>query len=511
VTDHDRHFRTDHLMADLRGRSVRGGASTLLGQVLRLVLTIGFTAILARLLTPEDFGLVALVTSITVMVVQFKELGLADSTVQRREINHAQVSTLFWINVGASVVLMLVTAAMGPLLVWFYGDPRVLAITLAIAPAAVFGGAAVQHQALLRRQMRFGVLATIGVVAPTIAFVAAIVAARAGLGYWAQVIFVVTVPAVSAVGIWIGCPWRPGRPAGSAGIGSMLAFGGHRTGVKSVSLFIVHFDKILVGRLAGAAALGIYAKSYYLFHIPLAQLHHAITSVAATALARLRDDPPRYRLFFTRGVKFLAVVNLPAVVFGMLAADRIVLAVLGDQWTEAIPIFRVLGPTVLMTMFAVATDWAYVSLGHTRRQLIWTLVHGALVIVAMSIGIRHGALGLAIAFSVALTILNPLGVIVCFHGTFLRIRDVIGPIVLPATAAVMAGAATWIADTNLIPDTADGNALAALVVNMGVFGAVYAIALFLLPGGRRLLRETRELSRDLRKRDEPPALEEIEV
>ncbi|MHC5113425.1 MAG: oligosaccharide flippase family protein, partial [Planctomycetota bacterium] len=398
-----------------------------------------------------------------------------------------------------------------PLLVWFYDDPRVFAITLAVAPAAILGGAAVQHQALLRRQMRFGLLAVIGVAAPTIAFVAAIAAALAGLGYWAQVIFVVTVPAASLAGLWIACSWRPGRPVRGAGIRSMLAFGGHRTGVLSITLFIVHFDKILVGRLAGATALGIYAKSYYLFHIPLAQLHHAITSVAATALARLRDDPARYRLFFTRGVKFMAVVNLPAVVFGMIAADRIVLGVLGDQWTEAIPIFRVLGPTVLMTLFAVAIDWVYVSIGHTGRQLAWTIVHAALVVVAMVIGIRHGALGLAIAFSVALVILNPIGVFVCFRGTFLRIRDVVGPIVLPAAAAVLAGAATWAVDRAFVAGVAERQAPAALLVDLAVFGVVYAGALLLLPGGRRLLRETRELSRDLRQREEPPPIEDVEV
>ena len=122
------------------------------------------TVILARLLTPEDFGLVAMVTAITGFMVIFKDMGLSMATIQRPEIRHEQVSTLFWINVAVSFVIMLLTAIIAPAIAWFYGRPRLVWITLAFSIGFIFGGLTIQHQALLKRNMRFGTLAAIDII-----------------------------------------------------------------------------------------------------------------------------------------------------------------------------------------------------------------------------------------------------------------------------------------------------------------------------------------------------------
>src|SRR5687768_196555 len=103
ASERDRHFRTDHLMADLKGRSIRGGVVTLSAQAVKFCLQLGSTAVLARLLTPADFGLIAMVAAFVGFVELFKDLGLSVATIQRAEITHQQVSTLFWINVALSV------------------------------------------------------------------------------------------------------------------------------------------------------------------------------------------------------------------------------------------------------------------------------------------------------------------------------------------------------------------------------------------------------------------------
>jgi len=135
-------FDTEYLKADLKGRSVRGGAVTMAAQGARFFLQMGSTVVLARLLTPQDFGLIAMVTAVTAFVMMFKDMGLSMATVQRAEVNHAQISTLFWINVALSLGIMLVTAALAPAIAWFYGEPRLTWITLALAGAFIFGGAA---------------------------------------------------------------------------------------------------------------------------------------------------------------------------------------------------------------------------------------------------------------------------------------------------------------------------------------------------------------------------------
>jgi len=211
-------FETEHLKLDLKGRSVRGGAATLAGQGGRFLIQMVSTVVLARLLTPADFGLIAMVTAVTGFAEFFKDLGLSMATVQKAEVTHEQVSVLFWVNVAMSVLIALITAALGPVIAWFYGDPRLATVTVALSLAFVFGGLTVQHQALLRRQMRFTALAIIPVIAMAAAVMAAIIAGSLGAGYWALVIMELTRAATSAAAVWLVCRWWPGLPTRGAGV-----------------------------------------------------------------------------------------------------------------------------------------------------------------------------------------------------------------------------------------------------------------------------------------------------
>ena len=178
----ERHFSTEHLQGDLRGRSIRGVAVTLTGQGCRFALQTGTTVVLARLLTPGDFGLVAMVTAITSFIASFKDAGLSMATVQREKIDHDQISTLFWINVALSAGMMLLIAALAPAIASLYGEPRLVLITLGLAGAFLFAGLAVQHQALLRRQLRFRALVAIDLSSRAVGITVAIFAFSSAVG-----------------------------------------------------------------------------------------------------------------------------------------------------------------------------------------------------------------------------------------------------------------------------------------------------------------------------------------
>ncbi len=177
-------FDTANLTKDLARRTIRGGAVTLTAQGAKFVLRMGSMAVLARLLTPADFGVIAMVTVITGFVEMFKDAGLSTATVQRATITHAQISTLFWINVALSVGVTATVAGLAPAIAWFYDDPRLTAVTLTLAGTMIFGGLAVQPQALLRRQMQFGRLATIEIASLVAGIGTACAMAVQGFGYW---------------------------------------------------------------------------------------------------------------------------------------------------------------------------------------------------------------------------------------------------------------------------------------------------------------------------------------
>ena len=209
----ENHFQTSDLKADLKRHSVGGGAVTMAAQACKFVLALGSTAVLARILDLEDFGLIAGVMAFIGFADRFKDLGLPMSTVQREEVSHPQVSTLFWINAGFAAVLTLAGAAAAPLVAWFYNEPRLVPVVVALSLTILAGGLTVQHQALLRRTMRFTRLAGIEVTALLLGAAAGIVAATAGGRYWSLVLMQGVTSLITLGGVWLLCSWRPGSTA----------------------------------------------------------------------------------------------------------------------------------------------------------------------------------------------------------------------------------------------------------------------------------------------------------
>ncbi len=491
----ERYLRVDHLSADLRSRSVQGGAVTLASQGGKFLLTLGSTAILARLLTPGDFGLIAMVIIIIGFISIFKDMGLAMATVQRLEVNHAQVSTLFWANLGISVTIMACTAAISPLLAWFYKEPRVTMITLALAGTVLFSGLTVQHQALLRRQMRFAALAAVEITALLVGVIAAIACALAGLGYWSLVVLYIMREVSTTVGVWACCRWRPGMPVRHSGVRSMLSFGAHLTGFNIVNYFARNVDKMLIGWYWGASPLGLYTNAYRILLLPIQQINIPLTSVAVPALSRIQNQPERYRSYYRRGVLLTVAGGMPIVVFLFVAAEKAILTFLGSQWLDAVPIFQALGPAAFIGSFNVATGWVYVSLGTTRRQLSWGLFSSVLIALAYVIALQWGPIGVALSFSASLFVLWLPSVVYCFRRSPLRVRDLGIAIWRPAAASICAGLLLF--GMGAILPFSLPTAL-SLVVDFVFYGVFYVISWIALPGGRQSARDITELIRDLK-------------
>src|SRR5215471_15533717 len=181
----DHYLSTEHLRSSLGQRAARGGAFTLISQVVTFVISLGATAVMARLLTPQDYGLIGMVAVFTNFVSMFKDLGLSTATIQKDQITRDQISTLFWLNVALGAGVMAVSAALSPIVAWFYGDRRLLAITIVTSLGLLISGLAVQHEALLKRQMRFLVLSVISLLSVIVGYIVGITFAWFRFSYWA--------------------------------------------------------------------------------------------------------------------------------------------------------------------------------------------------------------------------------------------------------------------------------------------------------------------------------------
>lgn len=387
-------------MSDLTGRTARGGTIMIGSQAFKFVFNMASAVVLARLLTPEDYGLIAMVAVVTNFSYPFRNLGLSAATIQRPTIDNRQVSTLFWINVGLSVAIMCLTVGFAPVVAWFYGEPRLTWITIAIALGFILSGFAVQHEALLKRQMRFFGLAASEVAAMIMGTVAAISLAWYGAGYWALVSANLVNALSFTVGVWIACRWRPSLPTRNSGVRSMLRFGSNLTANNVINYIARNIDNLLIGRVWGPVQLGLYTRAYQLLLLPLEQISAPIDGVATTALSRLTDAPERYKRAYLRMLEKLAMVTMPAMALMIATSDWLVHVLLGPQWLETGRIFALLGIVGLVEPISNTMGWLLISQARTHHLVQWGLIDGVLSIVSILVGLPWGAIGVAASYAI---------------------------------------------------------------------------------------------------------------
>ena len=439
----DQQHRTDHLKKNLAQRSVRGGLVTFTAKGLSFSLALLSTMVLARLLTPRDFGLIALVAPVTGILGIFLEMGLSAATIQKVDITDRQISTLFWVNTAAGFFLMGVVALLAPGLAWFYQDQRVLAITLALGTMFLVNGMAVQHRALLQRQMQFTRLAVIAIAAQATGVGTAIIMAWLGFNYWALVLNVVAARVVEMLLLWTFSRWVPGRPSLTSGVGGLLRYGGFLTGFNIVNYISRNLDNVLIGKVWGPQQLGFYSKAYSLLLVPIQQINAPAASVAVTGLSRLQSDPARFRRYYLNYLSFIAMVTMPLSVFLLIMAGEVIRFVAGPQWAESVPIFRLLAVSAFVQPIANTSGWLYISTGQTRRMFYWGCGFSGMVVLAFLVGLPFGASGVALCYSIAMLIALWPCIYFSTRGTSVAVSDVWRCVLKPLAAALLAGAVVW--------------------------------------------------------------------
>ena len=363
------------------------------------------TIVLARLLSPQDFGLQGMVVVVTGFLGLFWDAGLGMATIQRLEVTHEQTSTLFWINVAVGAILAVICAALAPLVVRFYHEPRLYWIAVVSGATFLVNGLGAQHGALLVRAMRFVTQAKIGVLSLTVSSAVGIVMALLGCRYWSLVGMAMANSMVSTAAVWLAVPWRPGPPRRRSGIRSMLHFGGLATCNSFVVFLAWNAEKLLLGRFWGAGALGLYGRAFQLVTLPVEQTNIALGSVALPALSRIQHDAKRLARSFLRGYSMLVSLTVPVAISCALFSEEIVRIVLGPKWMEAAPIFRLLAPVALVFAVANPLSWLVISTGRIRRSLSMSAATTPFVIAGIVLGLSHGPKGVALGYSSAMTLL----------------------------------------------------------------------------------------------------------
>jgi O-antigen/teichoic acid export membrane protein len=381
--------------------AARGAGITLGTQGVRFVLQFGSLSVLARLLSPTDFGLVAMVTAIVGVAEIIRDFGLSSAAIQAKQLNDDERSNLFWVNVAIGGACCLIAIAAIPLIIDFYGTPKVGPIVLSLAWLFIVSGINTQFRAELSRSLRFKALAVTDIVAQSSAIAVAIVAASMGAGYWAIVAQQATLTVLTCLSNMMFCHWRPGWFRRSVSIARFFRFGGGVLGTQVIGYATNNLDNVAIGAVNGAGPLGLYSRAYQLLMVPLNQINAPMTRVVLPVLARVQDDEKRYERYVLKaqmvGCYFLA--TLFAIAAG--ASVPIVAVLFGKDWSGVAPIFAALAIGGIFRGIAQVSYWVYLSRGETSAQLKMYLITRPAMIAMILAGLPWGPLGVAIGHSIA--------------------------------------------------------------------------------------------------------------
>lgn len=472
-----------------RGTFVRSAVVTVVGQASMVAVTIASTMMLARLLGPKDFGVIAMTTSLTAFIGSFRDFGFPMATLQAKAIDELRASCLFWINLKLNFGVVAVTIAMAPVLAWFYRDSRLLALTSVMSIGTFAAGVINQHEALLTRQLRFGLIVKADLSSYVVATVLAVYLAWRGAGYWTLAVQYILWQSLRSLILISVSRWKPYSPRKAAAanrqIWEMLAFSRDLTFSRVLAHVGRNIDRVVVGYRAGAYALGLYSAANRWSLFPIQQIYTPLMGPAIAALSRARFDQEAYIRVCRVCLMPVFAVSIPVLAFLAIDADSVVLLLLGRKWQAAIPLFRWLSIGAIAAAAMMVTKWIYISLKQADRQLRWSVVSTGIMVAAIVVGSNFGALGVAAAFALGNWLLFIPAIAFCLQDSPFGMRHFFEVFHRPALASSMAAVALLLLRHRLV----SGERLITIVVHGLTFFGCYLLVWTLLPGGRRTLLE----------------------
>jgi O-antigen/teichoic acid export membrane protein len=432
-----------------------------------------FTIALARLVGPDDFGLVAQAMVYMGIVSLLLDQGFSSALIQRKQVEPEMPGAVVSVNLVIGVALTAVTIAIAPLWASFMRSPQLMLVVIMLAPSLLIRAAVITPRAMLMRTMEFRKIGISDIVSAFSGGALGLIVALAGGGYWSVVVQIVSTDIVQVlVLLAVGASWRPNLHFRS--LREIAAFSGRAFAagllINSVSRNI---DNLLVGRFQGAEALAFYALAYRLLLLPVQLACITIGTVLFPTFARLADDINALSIELARATRALAIASLPAMALIGAAAPQLVSVIFGHQWEPAIPIVQVLAVAgALQAVYQPSTAPLVLGLGHAKLNLRYAWFTTVVSTAGIVAGLPFGPFGVAVGYCAATALVIPIEWFIRRHLCGMTIRTQIAALVPGAHVAM------WVVVAYLsIAVAISGHDLLVLVLGILVAGCAGAAVL----------------------------------
>jgi O-antigen/teichoic acid export membrane protein len=460
----------------MRAKIASGLAWKVVSQVFRQLSRVAVVVILARLLTPAEYGLAAMVLVFSSLVLIFADLALGAALVQREELSEEDRSTVFWTSAAMGAVFMVLGIAASWPIAAFYGEPEVQPLFAALSIGFLVTALGTTQSALLNREMQFRSLELRMMAGTVVGGTAGIVVAAAGGGAWAIIVQQLAIAAASTVLLWFFSSWRPRFTYSLDSLRSLGGFSANVFGTRVLFYANRNLDNMLIGRFLGPAALGAYAIAYNVMLTPLARIAQPIVEVLFPAMSRIQEDRPRMAAMWLRANRMIGAITIPAMVGLIVVAPEFVATLFGSRWEDATPVIQILAWVGLLQSLQRLNSSVLLAADRTRTLLHYSVIVLVASVVAFVVGLHWGIVGVAAGYAISSTIVEPYYTWLTVRVLDLRLLDFLRSLAGVAQAsagmvAVVLAAKTWLVSPELVP----GLRLAIFVaLGLGSYGLLAA-------------------------------------
>lgn len=479
---------------DIKREALKSGAISIMAKIGGVVLHFISVVILARLLSPDDFGLYAMASVFISLFFLFQDVGLTDATIQAPFLNHKILSSLFWINIGIGFIIAVVLSLLAPVAVLFFHRKELLPLILVSAIEFIFWGFSFQHTALMKRRFQFARVNLISLVSFFFGVSVAIVSAVLGMRYWALVFRGLATASCNSFMTWFICKWRPGKPSKSPEVSKLVKFGLNSVGFYIVNYFSNYMDKTIIGKKFGSELLGFYSRAYYIAVTPSSSLGQALFHVAVSTLSKLRDDIVKFKKYYYNALFFLSFIGMPFAVLIVILNKEIVYILLGPKWSLAAKYFAILGLSSGMNIIYQTSSWLHVSLGRSDRWLKWGVISSAILIAGFLVGAQFGIVGIAWAYSIFIFLFTIPSILYAGQPASISLSLISKAIKNNALASAFSGLIFWQIKTRFLNNF---NAILIIIFSIFIFTFIYIIMITIFHQGFKPIIDLRNQLKSL--------------
>ena len=447
---------------------------------LQSALQIGSVAILARLLTPGDFGLVAMALTFVSLLLSIADFGLVMASTQRKQISDDQLSTMFWINLAGGLVLAMLTGGLSVLFARVYNEPRLIGVALVLSCQFIAIGIGAQHEAVIRRDLKYVAFYGISAGSQVVGLSAGVLGALVGIGSWALVGQIVVAQIVRTGLLWWKSGWCPRRIFVMTSVLPMLRFGMKLTPASLLSALSRVMDLTIVGAVFGTHDLGLYQRGSRIVAMPTNYVSKALVSTVPSSLSRLQDDDDGFSRFFINSLAIYCFATFAPI--GLIAAEApsIVSMLLGPQWSDVVPLLRWLALAGLGSTIGASAAWALTPTGEVTKLLALRISRLCIVGIGVIIGLRWGTLGIAAGQAIGSCVSVSLDLLVVGAAGRVRVRRILATIMGPLCAAVAAGGVVFIIHVRM--------SIGMFILETVIYSIAFLVVYSIMPGGRDMLK-----------------------